>query len=99
MALESNKKDWSLVGYLATVCSCRDPSDLRRVNMQMLVHHELKKIPPEHYPVEAWYTAARYILGIYVNGSSAEIKQKSLDMLNQWAQMVGAPPDLSGAAP
>ncbi len=95
MAFENDKKDWSLVGYLATACSCRDPSDLRRVNMQMLVHHELEKIPPEHYSVEAWYTATRYILGVYLNGSPAEIKQKTLDILSHWFSLADAPPDLS----
>ncbi len=95
MALEYEKKDWSLVGYLATVCSCRDPSDLRRVTLLMLVHHELEKVPPEQYPIEAWYTAARYILGVYMNGSPAEIKQKTLDLLSHWFYLSDMPPDLT----
>jgi len=99
MTLEYDKKDWSLVGHLATVCSCRDPSDLRRVNLQTLVCQALEMIPPEHYPIEAWHTAARYILGIYMDGSSSEIKQKSLNLLNQWSRLADAPSGLPGAVP
>lgn len=99
MALDNGKRDWSLIGYLATVCSCGDPSDLRRINMQMLIYHTLEEIPSERYSVDAWYTAARYILGIYMNGSPAEIKQKILDLLDHWSSLTDAPSDPTGGHP